>query len=121
MNVFPFSHVQVEFQFTLLTDTLYTPLPSFLLSDVRHKDHPTVLAVEVKDMKNGASHYWSLGKLRYGVEYSPYLFPSLPAARLFGVSRKHFGGGAAICEFFSPVRKSSETPASEPARCPYIW
>ena len=55
---------QVEFQFTLLTDTLYSPLPSFLLSDVKHKDNPTVLAVEVKDMKNGASHYWSLGKLR---------------------------------------------------------
>lgn len=56
--------LQVEFQFTLLTDTLYTPLPSFLLSDVRHKDNPAVVAVEVKDMKNGASHYWSLGKLR---------------------------------------------------------
>lgn len=58
---------QVEFQFTLLTDTLYTPLPSFLLSDVKHKDNPTVLAVEVKDMKHGASHFWSLGKLRWGL------------------------------------------------------
>ena len=55
---------QVEFQFSLLTDTLYTPLPSFLASDVRYKCHSTVLAIEVKDMKNGASHYWSLAKLR---------------------------------------------------------
>ena len=55
---------QVEFQFSLLTDTLYTPLPSFLAADVRYKCHSTVLAIEVKDMKNGASHYWSLAKLR---------------------------------------------------------
>ncbi|KAK2553188.1 Kinesin-like protein KIF1C [Acropora cervicornis] len=55
---------KVEFQFSLLTDTLYTPLPSFLAADVRYKCHSTVLAIEVKDMKNGASHYWSLAKLR---------------------------------------------------------
>lgn len=65
---------KVEFQFTLLTDTLYTPLPSFLLSDVRHKDNPTVLAVEVKDMKNGASHYWSLGKLRDRLEDMRFMY-----------------------------------------------
>lgn len=65
---------KVEFQFTLLTDTLYTPLPSFLLSDVKHKDHPTVLAVEVKDMKNGASHYWSLKKLRDRLEDMRFMY-----------------------------------------------
>ncbi|XP_078380660.1 kinesin-like protein unc-104 isoform X2 [Oculina patagonica] len=65
---------KVEFQFTLLTDTLYTPLPSFLLSDVRYKDNPTVLAVEVKDMKHGASHYWSLGKLRDRLEDMRFMY-----------------------------------------------
>lgn len=65
---------KVEFQFTLLTDTLYTPLPSFLLSDVKHKDNPTVLAVEVKDMKHGASHFWSLGKLRDRLEDMRFLY-----------------------------------------------
>ncbi|XP_067055819.1 kinesin-like protein unc-104 isoform X3 [Acropora muricata] len=59
---------KVEFQFSLLTDTLYTPLPSFLAADVRYKCHSTVLAIEVKDMKNGASHYWSLAKLRDRLE-----------------------------------------------------
>ncbi|XP_015421387.1 PREDICTED: kinesin-like protein KIF1B isoform X12 [Myotis davidii] len=61
---------KVQFQFVLLTDTLYSPLPPELLpTDVEktHEDRPfprTVVAVEVQDLKNGATHYWSLEKLR---------------------------------------------------------
>ena len=59
---------QVEFQFVLLTDTLYSPLPADLLppgeSD-RHRPFPhTVVAVEVTDHKHAATHYWSIAKLR---------------------------------------------------------
>lgn len=62
---------QVQFQFVLLTDTLYSPLPPDLLpSDVskgREKSPfpRTIVAVEVQDQKNGATHYWTLEKLRY--------------------------------------------------------
>ncbi|CAH3041179.1 unnamed protein product [Porites lobata] len=68
---------KVEFQFTLLTETLYTPLPPFLLKDVRHHSHPTVLAVEVKDMKHGASHYWSLAKLRDRLEDMRFMYETV--------------------------------------------
>jgi len=61
--------VQVEFQFVLLTDTLYSPLPADLLPPAHsntHRPFPnTVVAVEVQDNKNGATHYWSIAKLRY--------------------------------------------------------
>ena len=61
-------YVQVQFQFVLLTNTLYSPLPPELLPhDQRDEMCPfpqTVVAVEVQDMKNGATHYWSLEKLR---------------------------------------------------------
>lgn len=64
--------VQVQFQFVLLTDTLYSPLPPELLPlpepDKSRERRPfprTVLAVEVQDLKNGATHYWSLEKLKY--------------------------------------------------------
>jgi len=60
--------VQVEFQFVLLTDTLYSPLPADLLPPGQsntHRPFPnTVVAVEVQDNKNGATHYWSIAKLR---------------------------------------------------------
>lgn len=63
--------LQVQFQFVLLTDTLYSPLPPDLLPpeagkdrEVRHFPH-TIVAVEVQDQKNGATHYWTLEKLRY--------------------------------------------------------
>ena len=52
---------QVEFQFTLLREGVYSPMPS---------DIPTVqmgqstLVVEVRDERHGAIHYWSLNKLR---------------------------------------------------------
>lgn len=68
---------KVQFQFTLLTDTLYSPLPPDLQTtaamitageEYSTTDVPppsrTIVAVEVTDMKNGATHYWSLEKLR---------------------------------------------------------
>nr|XP_045006470.1 kinesin-like protein KIF1B isoform X11 [Jaculus jaculus] len=61
---------KVQFQFVLLTDTLYSPLPPELLPtemEKAHEDRPfprTVVAVEVQDLKNGATHYWSLEKLK---------------------------------------------------------
>ena len=63
--------VQVQFQFVLLTDTLYSPLPPDLLPPETSKDREirhfprTIVAVEVQDQKNGATHYWTLEKLRY--------------------------------------------------------
>uniref|UniRef100_A0A8C6H2T5 plus-end-directed kinesin ATPase n=1 Tax=Mus spicilegus TaxID=10103 RepID=A0A8C6H2T5_MUSSI len=62
--------VEVQFQFVLLTDTLYSPVPPELLPsemEKTHEDRPfprTVVAVEVQDLKNGATHYWSLDKLK---------------------------------------------------------
>ncbi|XP_041119620.1 kinesin-like protein KIF1A isoform X23 [Polyodon spathula] len=61
---------KVQFQFVLLTDTLYSPLSTDLLPLDAAKDrekHPfprTIVAVEVQDQKNGATHYWTLEKLR---------------------------------------------------------
>ncbi|XP_041129441.1 kinesin-like protein KIF1B isoform X11 [Polyodon spathula] len=61
---------RVQFQFVLLTDTLYSPLPPELLPTEAEKDRDprpfprTVVAVEVQDLKNGATHYWSLEKLK---------------------------------------------------------
>ncbi|MEQ2171152.1 Kinesin-like protein kif1a, partial [Goodea atripinnis] len=60
----------VQFQFVLLTDTLYSPLPPDLLppeatQDRENKHFPrTIVAVEVQDQKNGATHFWTLEKLR---------------------------------------------------------
>ncbi|XP_030563414.1 kinesin-like protein unc-104 isoform X9 [Drosophila novamexicana] len=69
---------KVQFQFTLLTDTLYSPLPPELASSVtpmQPEDEygappvsKTLVAVEVTDTKNGATHYWSLEKLRQRLE-----------------------------------------------------
>ncbi|XP_050607967.1 kinesin-like protein KIF1A isoform X11 [Macaca thibetana thibetana] len=61
---------KVQFQFVLLTDTLYSPLPPDLLPPEAAKDRETrpfprtIVAVEVQDQKNGATHYWTLEKLR---------------------------------------------------------
>ncbi|XP_069007002.1 kinesin-like protein KIF1A isoform X11 [Embiotoca jacksoni] len=61
---------KVQFQFVLLTDTLYSPLPPDLLPAEASKDREkrhfprTIVAVEVQDQKNGATHYWTLEKLR---------------------------------------------------------
>ncbi|XP_026718235.1 kinesin-like protein KIF1B isoform X2 [Athene cunicularia] len=61
---------KVQFQFVLLTDTLYSPLAPELLPTELEKTRDnrpfprTVVAVEVQDLKNGATHYWSLEKLK---------------------------------------------------------
>ncbi|XP_072896833.1 kinesin-like protein KIF1A isoform X24 [Hemitrygon akajei] len=61
---------KVQFQFVLLTDTLYSPLPPDLMPPDAVKDREkrpfprTIVAVEVQDQKNGATHYWTLEKLR---------------------------------------------------------
>jgi len=83
---------KVQFQFTLLTDTLYSPLPPELTNlgnttqlaitnasvtntnvsvNGQTEDEfggppvpKTIVAVEVTDTKNGATHYWTLEKLR---------------------------------------------------------
>lgn len=67
---------RVQFQFTLLTDTLYSPLPPDLAlptqamqSEVSEvvdvpQTQKTIVAVEVTDTKNGATHFWTLDKLR---------------------------------------------------------
>ncbi|KAJ7412384.1 Kinesin-like protein KIF1B [Willisornis vidua] len=65
---------KVQFQFVLLTDTLYSPLPPELLPSEQEKSQAqrpfprTVVAVEVQDLKNGATHYWSLEKLKQRLE-----------------------------------------------------
>ncbi|KAL0871022.1 hypothetical protein ABMA27_004836 [Loxostege sticticalis] len=64
---------KVQFQFTLLTDTAYSPLPAELAprddaDDEYRPSAPTVVAVEVTDTKNGATHYWTLEKLRQRLE-----------------------------------------------------
>lgn len=69
-DIFPSFSLQVQFQFVLLTDTLYSPLPPDLLPPSIAKDREkrlfprTIVAVEVQDQKNGATHYWTLDKLR---------------------------------------------------------
>jgi len=50
-----------------LTDTLYSPLPVDFLTDDDDVDRPfprTYVAIEVLDTKNGATHYWTLDKLK---------------------------------------------------------
>ena len=73
----------VTYQFTILTDTAYTPIPisiatetdvdragepvtlsSALSSTLKGKLGGPLVAVDVKDNKHGASHKWSLLKLR---------------------------------------------------------
>lgn len=63
----------VQFQFTLLSNTLYTPLPNDLKADGSSR---TVVAVEVTDQKNGAVHYWSLAKLKQRLEMMRELYHS---------------------------------------------
>ncbi|CAF0753828.1 unnamed protein product [Didymodactylos carnosus] len=58
----------VQFQFILLTDTVYSPLPPELTSQLHEKPQRTIVAVEVQDLKNGAQHYWSLEKFRQRLE-----------------------------------------------------
>ncbi|XP_014468841.1 PREDICTED: kinesin-like protein unc-104 isoform X9 [Dinoponera quadriceps] len=83
---------KVQFQFTLLTDTLYSPLPPDLLpvmDDEEEDERPfprTIVAVEVQDTKNGATHYWTLDKLRQRLELMRHVYnedssPSTPEAK----------------------------------------
>ncbi|XP_025155583.1 kinesin-like protein unc-104 isoform X9 [Harpegnathos saltator] len=83
---------KVQFQFTLLTDTLYSPLPLELLpviDDEEEDERPfprTIVAVEVQDTKNGATHYWTLDKLRQRLELMRHVYnedssPSTPEAK----------------------------------------
>ncbi|XP_031571306.1 kinesin-like protein unc-104 isoform X2 [Actinia tenebrosa] len=65
---------KVDFQFTLLTETLFTPLPENLREDSHQDNHPTVVCVEVQDKKNGATHYWSLKKLRSRLEDMRFMY-----------------------------------------------
>ena len=81
--------LQVQFQFTLLTETLYSPLPPELSSmsesktslmdedDDEKQNNKTIVAVEVQDMKNGAMHYWSLEKLRRRLELMREMYQNL--------------------------------------------
>uniref|UniRef100_A0A8R1I6L1 Kinesin-like protein unc-104 n=1 Tax=Caenorhabditis japonica TaxID=281687 RepID=A0A8R1I6L1_CAEJA len=63
---------KVQFQFALLTDTMYSPLPPDLLppgEDLTLRPYPkTVVAIQVQDLKNGATHYWSIEKLKQRLE-----------------------------------------------------
>ncbi|KAH8253832.1 hypothetical protein KR032_007065 [Drosophila birchii] len=89
---------KVQFQFTLLTDTLYSPLPPELASSAAplHQEDEfgappvskTLVAVEVTDTKNGATHYWSLEKLRYRLELMRQIYnvESPPSSMLFDTS-----------------------------------
>ncbi|XP_076053656.1 kinesin family member unc-104 isoform X4 [Oratosquilla oratoria] len=74
---------KVQFQFTLLTDTLFSPLPPDFLplleEDEDEEDRPTprtIVAVEVQDTKNGATHYWTLEKLRHRLELMRQIYNS---------------------------------------------
>lgn len=67
---------KVSFQFVLLTNTLYSPFPPDLLpikdpEDDDDRPPPrTVVGVEVQDLKNNATHFWGLEKLRLVPSYS---------------------------------------------------
>ena len=77
---------KVQFQFILLSETLYSPMPADLVSTTfqQHKEDSyintdlvdnlasiennklkTVVAIEVQDLKNNAVHYWSIEKFRF--------------------------------------------------------
>ncbi|PAV79903.1 hypothetical protein WR25_24154 [Diploscapter pachys] len=69
---------QVQFQFVLLTDTMYSPLPPDLLppgEDLTLRPYPkTVVAIQVQDLKNGATHFWSIEKLKQRLEDMRYFY-----------------------------------------------
>ena len=56
--------MQVQFQFVLVRDTLYSPLPPDLVTMTTDRSRGSFVAVEVQDLKNGAVHYWTIDKLR---------------------------------------------------------
>ncbi|CAF3486029.1 unnamed protein product [Rotaria socialis] len=65
---------RVQFQFVLLTDTLYSPLPTDLYPSPSKLPSHTIVAIEVQDLKNGAVHYWSLEKFRSRLEIMRHIY-----------------------------------------------
>jgi hypothetical protein len=61
---------------------MYSPLPPDLLppgEDLTCRPYPkTVAAVEVQDLKNGATHYWSLEKLKLVTFFISFAYCFLP-------------------------------------------
>lgn len=62
---------KVQFQFVLLTDTIYSPVPPAILESYAEDSEKvpdvlpkTFVAVEVLDIKSGAIHIWSLSEMR---------------------------------------------------------
>ncbi|XP_017960225.1 kinesin-like protein unc-104 isoform X4 [Drosophila navojoa] len=123
---------KVQFQFTLLTDTLYSPLPPELASSMtpmQPEDEygappvsKTLVAVEVTDTKNGATHYWSLEKLRYRLELmrQVYNVESPPSSMLFDTSSIEAGGsgGAIARELAKPSAPSTQYQAHPQPQSP---
>ncbi|EDW10541.2 uncharacterized protein Dmoj_GI18489, isoform F [Drosophila mojavensis] len=123
---------KVQFQFTLLTDTLYSPLPPELASSVtpmQPEDEygappvsKTLVAVEVTDTKNGATHYWSLEKLRYRLELmrQVYNVESPPSSMLFDTSsiEASGSGGAIARELAKPSAPSTQYQAHPQPQSP---
>ncbi|XP_032596785.1 kinesin-like protein unc-104 isoform X6 [Drosophila grimshawi] len=115
---------KVQFQFTLLTDTLYSPLPPELASSVTPTQpddeygappvSKTLVAVEVTDTKNGATHYWSLEKLRYRLELmrQVYNVESPPSSMLFDTSSLE-GGAYMMIDLGAPP-PAQQVPNVEP-------
>ncbi|KAM8713571.1 hypothetical protein ACLKA7_013833 [Drosophila subpalustris] len=117
---------KVQFQFTLLTDTLYSPLPPELASSVlplQPEDEygappvsKTLVAVEVTDTKNGATHYWSLEKLRYRLELmrQVYNVESPPSSMLFDTSSIETCGTYGMTLLEMPPLPLSVQPQPQP-------
>merc|ERR1740128_677307 len=64
---------RVSFQFSLLSNTLFSTFPPDLLpirdpEEEEKRTPKTVVVVEVQDNKNNANHFWSLEKLRQRLE-----------------------------------------------------
>ncbi|XP_040578611.1 kinesin-like protein unc-104 isoform X3 [Lepeophtheirus salmonis] len=65
---------RVQFQFILISDTLFSPIPQDIIAtrdpedDDKTPEPKTIVAVQVYDMKNDAYHVWSLEKLRQRLE-----------------------------------------------------
>lgn len=62
---------RVQFQFILLTNTIYSPVPPDVMTAYSHDSErvpdvlpQTFVAVEVLDARSGAVHVWSLSELR---------------------------------------------------------
>lgn len=103
---------QVQFQFVLLTDTLYSPLPPDLLPPCVAKERErrpfprTIVAVEVQDQKNGATHYWTLEKLRCSgfVTYDKCFYSSSVCISSFDPCISAYTEDmSALTKFFPPV------------------